>query len=100
MSDTVQLPIAHMSEKARTLQNQADNLAAETSSHVQQMQEYHSSLPGSMQSTFGDFISGVQQRLSNGLKVHAQISKLLSDAANASESTDADLASSFKGFTD
>jgi len=100
MSDTVQFPTAHMSEKARTIQNQTASLAEETSSHIQQMQQHHESLPTSMQGPFGDFISGIQQRMSKGLDVRTHISKLLGDAANASGSTDTDIASGFKGFTD
>lgn len=64
MSDTVQFPLAQMGEKARTMQNQTTSLTEETSSHIQQLQQHHSNLPTSMQGSFGDFISGMQQRLS------------------------------------
>lgn len=100
MSDTVQFPITQMSEKARTMHNETSNLAGDTSSHIQQMQQHHSSLPSSMQGPFGDFIDGVQQRMSNGLNMRTQISKLLGDASNAADGTDTNIASGFTGFTD
>ncbi|HEU5227767.1 MAG TPA: hypothetical protein VFU49_08135 [Ktedonobacteraceae bacterium] len=98
MSDVLQFPTTHMSEKARVIHNETSNLTDQTLSHIQQIQQHHASLPGSMQGPFGDFISILQQHMSNGQSLREQIGTLLGNAAHAASGTDGSIADSFTGF--
>ena len=96
MSDEMQFPLEHMREKAQALHKDTASLVEITSTHVQQMQEHHTSLPSSMQGSFGDFISTMQKHLNNGLDLRQQMSTLLASAANVAEESDGGIAKGFQ----
>lgn len=88
MSDTMQLPTAMMRAKAQNILSDNTNLTDIVQTHIQQMQQQHDSLPVSMQAPFRDFVSTMQQHLSNGVDLHQHIGKLLTQAASVSEGTE------------
>ncbi len=99
MGDNTQYPTDVMRAKAQNILSDNTTLAEITHSHIQQMQANHDSLPTSMQGPFRDFVSTMQQHLSNGIDLHQRIGSLLQEAANAADGTDANIASGFKPST-
>jgi uncharacterized protein YukE len=98
MSETFQYPVERMRKQAQTLQHATASLADETSTHLHAMQQQQASLPASMQSAFGDFISLMHQHLSNGFTLRDHISQSLSEAASVMQQTDTTVAQGFKRF--
>jgi uncharacterized protein YukE len=95
MGDTIQFPTDVMRTKAQNIFSDNTMLTDIIHTHIQQMQQHHDSLPTSMQAPFRDFVSTMQQHLSNGTDLHQHIGILLQQAAEAAEGTDAN---NSKGF--
>ena len=96
MSDDIQLPTSMMRTKAQNILSDNTALADVTHTQIQQMQAHHDSLPTSMQAPFRDFVSTMQQHLSNGIDLHQHIGTLLQQAASAAEGTDTNIAQGFE----
>jgi len=96
MSDVVQLPTELMKTKAQNILSDNSSLADTTNTYMQQIRQYHTSLPPAMQSAFQDFISTMQQHFSTGLSMHQHIGTLLGQAAEGGVTTDANIAQGYQ----
>jgi two-component sensor histidine kinase len=96
MSENFQYPLERMRQQAQTMQSETASLADETHARIQTIQQLHASMPASMQGAFGDFISLMQQHLSNGLTLREHISQSLTEAASVMQDADTTIAQGFK----
>ena len=96
MSDVMQLPTDLMKAKARNILGDNSSLADTTHTYMQQIQQYHASLPPAMQGGLQDFISTMQQHLSTSLSLHQHIGTLLGQAADSGVTTDANIPPGFQ----
>lgn len=96
MSDVIQLPTDLMKAKAQNILSDNSSLADTIHTYMQQIQQYHGSLPTTMQGGLQDFISTMQQHLSTGLNLHQQIGTLLGQAADGGVTTDANIARGYQ----
>lgn len=94
--DVMQLPTDLMKAKAQNILSDNSSLANTTHTYMQQIQQYHESLPTAMQGSLQDFISTMQQHLTTGLQLHQQIGTLLGEAANAGVNTDTNIAHGYQ----
>jgi hypothetical protein len=96
MSDVIQYPTDLMKTKAQSILSDNSSLTDTTNTYMQQIQQYHASLPSAMQAGLQDFISTMQQHLSTGLSLHQHIGTLLGQAAESGVTTDTNNAQGFQ----